>query len=69
MLVNAITLTRTYPCLAEPDKIVVVGEPDVPIDGVLPLFNAILPNVVADQLAGLGQPPVSLAASTGDNVP
>jgi ArsR family metal-binding transcriptional regulator len=54
MLVNAIKLTRTYPCLAEPGKIVVVGEPDAPIDGVLPLLNAILPNVVSyNPMAGV----------------
>jgi len=47
MLVNAIKLTRTYPCLAEPGKIVVVGEPDATLDGVLPLLNALLPNVVS----------------------
>lgn len=47
MLVNAITLTRTYPCLAEPGKIVVVGEPDTPMDAVLPLLNAVLPNVIS----------------------
>lgn len=47
MLVIAIKLTHTYPCLAEPGKIVVVGEPDAPIDGVLPLLNAITPNVVS----------------------
>lgn len=50
MLVNAIKLTRTYPCLAELGKIVVVGEPDAPIDGVLPLLNAILPTVVSYNL-------------------
>jgi ArsR family metal-binding transcriptional regulator len=54
MLVNAIKLTRTYPCLAEPGKIVVVGKPDAPIDGVLPLLNAILPNVVSyNPMAGV----------------
>jgi len=54
MLINAIKLTRTYPCLAEPGKIVVVGEPDAPIDGVLPLLNAILPNVVSyNPMAGV----------------
>ncbi len=54
MLISAIKLTRTYPCLAEPGKIVVVGEPDAPIDGVLPLLNAILPNVVSyNPMAGV----------------
>jgi ArsR family metal-binding transcriptional regulator len=46
-LVGAIALTRTLPCLADPGKIIVIGETDVAIDGVLPLLNAILPNVVS----------------------
>ncbi len=47
VLVNAITLVRTLPCLADPGKIIVIGETDAAIDGVLPLLNAILPNVVS----------------------
>ena len=46
-LMGAITLTRTLPCLADPGKIIVIGETDAAIDGVLPLLNAILPNVVS----------------------
>lgn len=46
-LVGAIALTRTLPCLAEPGKFIVIGETDAAIDGVLPLLNAILPNVVS----------------------
>ena len=46
-LVSAITLIRTLPCLADPGKIIVIGETDAAIDGVLPLLNAILPNVVS----------------------
>jgi len=46
-LVGAIALVRTLPCLAEPGKIIVVGEADAALDGVLPLLNAILPNVVS----------------------
>ncbi len=46
-LVGALTLTRTLPCLADPGKIIVIGETDAAIDGVLPLLNAILPNVVS----------------------
>jgi len=46
-LVGAITLIRTLPCLADPGKIIVIGETDAAIDGVLPLLNAILPNVVS----------------------
>ena len=40
-LVGAITLIRTLPCLADPGKIIIIGETDAAIDGVLPLLNAI----------------------------
>lgn len=46
-LVGAITLTRTLPCLADPGKIIVIGETDAAIDGVLPLLNAVLPIVIS----------------------
>jgi ArsR family metal-binding transcriptional regulator len=46
-LVGALTLTRTLPCLADPGKLIVIGETDAAIDGVLPLLNAILPTVVS----------------------
>ena len=46
-LVGAITLIRTLPCLAEPGKIIVIGEPNATIDAALPLLNAILPNVIS----------------------
>ncbi len=46
-LVGAISLIRTLPCLADPGKIIVIGETDAPLDGILPLLNAILPNVVS----------------------
>jgi ArsR family metal-binding transcriptional regulator len=46
-LVGAIGLKRTLPCLAEPGKLIVIGETDATIDGVLPLLNAILPNVIS----------------------
>lgn len=46
-LVGAISLIRTLPCLADPGKVIVIGETDAAIDGVLPLLNAILPNVVS----------------------
>ena len=46
-LVGAITLIRTLPCLADPGKIIVIGEPDATIDAALPLLNAILPNVIS----------------------
>lgn len=46
MYLEAITLTRTLPCLAEPGKIVVVGQPSRALDEVLP-YLATLPNVIA----------------------
>jgi len=46
-LVDAIALIRTLPCLADPGKIIVIGESDAALDGVLPLLNAILPNVIS----------------------
>lgn len=46
-LVDALTLVRTLPCLADPGKLIVIGETDAAIDGALPLLNAILPNVVS----------------------
>ncbi len=46
-LVGAITLIRTLPCLADPSKLIVIGETGAAIDGVLSLLNAILPNVVS----------------------
>lgn len=52
--VDAISLIRTLPCLADPGKIIVIGETDAAIDGVLPLLNAILPNVVSyDPFSGV----------------
>lgn len=47
LLVGAITLVRTLPCLADPGRLIVIGETDATLDGVLPLLNAILPNVVS----------------------
>jgi len=46
-LVGAIMLIRTLPCLADPGKLIVIGETDAAIDGALPLLNAILPTVVS----------------------
>ncbi len=45
-LITALSLVRTLPCLADPGRLIVIGEADAPLDGVLPLLNAILPNVV-----------------------
>ncbi len=47
MLVASLRLVRTLPCLAEPGKLIVVGEADQALDGVLPLINAVLPNVIS----------------------
>ena len=47
MFVEYLTLDDTRPCLAEPGKIIVVGRPSRVIDAVLPLLNAILPNVIS----------------------
>ena len=46
MYLDAIALVQTIPCLAEPDKIIVVGKPSQPLDGVLP-YLATLPNIIA----------------------
>jgi ArsR family metal-binding transcriptional regulator len=47
LLVGAIVLIRTLPCLAEPGKLIVIGETDTTIDAVMPLLNATLPNVIS----------------------
>lgn len=47
MFVDYVTLDDARPCLAEPGKIVVVGKPSQPIEGVMPLLNAMLPNVIS----------------------
>jgi ArsR family metal-binding transcriptional regulator len=46
MFLDSITLTKILPCLAEPGKIIVIGEPSRPLDDVLP-YLATLPNVIA----------------------
>lgn len=46
-LVGSITLVRWLPCMADPSKIIVIGETDATIDVVMPLLNAILPNVIS----------------------
>ena len=46
MFLNAISLVRTLPCLAEPGKIIVVGKPSEPLDEVLP-YLATLPDIIA----------------------
>jgi ArsR family metal-binding transcriptional regulator len=43
---EAISLTRTQPCLAEPGKIIINGKPSRALDDVLP-YLATLPGVIA----------------------
>jgi ArsR family metal-binding transcriptional regulator len=45
MYLESITLTKTLPCLADPGKIIVIGEPSRKLDEVLP-YLATLPNVI-----------------------
>jgi ArsR family metal-binding transcriptional regulator len=47
MFVEYITLDHTRACIAEPGRIVVVGKPSRAIDPILPLLNAMLPNVIS----------------------
>ncbi len=47
MFVEFITLDHTRPCIAEQGKIIVVGKPSRAVDTVLPLLNALLPNVIS----------------------
>ena len=44
---DAVMLTKTLPCLANPGKIIVVGKPTRNLDGILPLVAAVAPNVIA----------------------
>jgi ArsR family metal-binding transcriptional regulator len=46
MYLESITLTKVLPCLAEPGKIIVIGDPSRKLDEVLP-YLATLPNVIA----------------------
>ena len=43
---DAITLTKALPCLAEPGRTIVVGKPSRPLDEALP-YLAALPDVIA----------------------
>jgi ArsR family metal-binding transcriptional regulator len=43
---EAISLTKTLPCLAEPGKIIVIGQPERSLDEVIP-YLATLPGVIA----------------------
>jgi ArsR family metal-binding transcriptional regulator len=46
MFVEYITLDHTRACIVEPGRIV-VGKPSRSIDPILPLLNAMLPNVIS----------------------
>jgi ArsR family metal-binding transcriptional regulator len=46
MFLEFITLIKTLPCLAEPGRIIVIGEPSRKLDEVLP-YLATLPNVIS----------------------
>ncbi len=46
MYLESISLIKTLPCLAEPGKIIVIGEPSRKLDDVLP-YLATLPNVIS----------------------
>ena len=46
MFLDSIALVKTLPCLAEPGKIIAVGEPDRSLTDVIP-FLANLPGVIA----------------------
>jgi ArsR family metal-binding transcriptional regulator len=46
MYLESITLIKMLPCLADPGKIIVIGEPSQKLDQVLP-YLATLPNVIA----------------------
>ena len=46
MFLDAIALTRTLPCLAEPGKIIVIGKPNRSLNEVLP-YLATLPGIIA----------------------
>ena len=43
--IKTITLTQVTPCLAEPGKVIVTGQPSRPLDEALP-YLAALPNVI-----------------------
>jgi ArsR family metal-binding transcriptional regulator len=46
MFLDAIALTRMLPCLAEPGKLIVIGNPNRPLIDVLP-YLATLPGIIA----------------------
>jgi ArsR family metal-binding transcriptional regulator len=46
MYLESITLVKILPCLADPGKIIVIGDPSRKLDDVLP-YLATLPNVIS----------------------
>jgi ArsR family metal-binding transcriptional regulator len=46
MFLDTISLIKTLPCLAEPGKIIVIGEPSRTLEGIIP-YLATLPGVIA----------------------
>ncbi len=44
---DTLLLTKTLPCLADPGKIIVIGQPSRTLDGVLPLVAAVAPNIIS----------------------
>lgn len=45
MFLDTITLVKTLPCLAEPGRIIVIGDPSQPLTDVIP-YLATLPDVI-----------------------
>ena len=46
MFIDAITLVNTLPCLAEPGRIIIIGQPSQPLTDIIP-YLATLPDVIA----------------------
>jgi len=46
MFLDSITLMKTLPCLAEPGRIIVIGQPSRPLTDIIP-YLASLPDVIA----------------------
>ncbi len=44
---DALTPTKTLPCLADPGKIIVIAHPSRNLDGVFPLVAAVAPNIIS----------------------
>src|SRR4030042_2855982 len=44
---DSLTVPKTWPCLADPGKIIVIAQPSRNLDGILPLVAAIAPNIIS----------------------